>query len=156
MNDMEHAIRLLLSENRDESLDGEFLLYSLEDKIKLKHKMLELLGENEHNHSRACCVLHEIGTQEDTTQLLSFLTSDNSTIVRSTIWVLGRIGNSSIIAPLRDLWNSTNMLDLEIRFALSDLCDRMTTQELESFRSTDFELLKLLVQEQFSRQHRQE
>ena len=85
-----------------------------------------------------------------------FLTSDNSTIVRSTIRVLGRIGNSSIITPLNDLWNSTNIFDLEIRFALSDLCDRMTTQELESFRSTDFELLKLLVQEQFSRQHRRE
>ena len=156
MNDMEHAIRLLLSENRDESISGEVLLYSHEDKIKIKHKMLELLGETEHHHLRACGVLHEIGTQEDTIQLLSFLTSDNSTIVRSTIPVLGRIGNSSIITPLNDLWNSTNIFDLEIRFALSDLCDRMTTQELESFRSTDFELLKLLVQEQFSRQHRRE
>jgi len=156
MNDMEHAIRLLLSENRDESIKGEVLLCSLEDKIKIKHKMFELLGENEHNHSRACRVLHEIGTQEDTIPLLSFLTSDNSVIVRSTIWVLGRIGNSSIIPSLNLLWNSTNLFDLEIRFALSDLCDRMTTQELESFRSTDFELLKLLVQEQFHRQHRQE
>ena len=42
MNDMEHAIRLLLSENRDESIKGEVLLCSLEDKIKIKHKMFEL------------------------------------------------------------------------------------------------------------------
>ena len=155
MNDVEHAIHLFLSGNRDESISGESLIYSLVEKNKMKQIMFELLGHPEH-HSRACDVLYDIGTQEDAFQLLPYLTSDNNQIVMSTIRVLGRIGNSAVIPPLCELWDSTNMFDLDLRFALSDVCDRMTHQELESFRTSDSEILNMIVQNQFSRLYRRE
>lgn len=154
MTELENAFQLISSESPDERLDGIMMFREYNDRVAAKMKLFEMLGTSDRHHSVACSILHDIGSHEDTDQLIRYLSSGRESIVRSTIWTIGRIGGSNIVEPLKGLWNSTDLYDIEIRFALSDLCDRLNNDELKSLGSTDFKLLELLVQEQFTRQHR--
>lgn len=156
MPDLDDAVQLISSENRDERLDGEIMIRMHNDQVAARLKLFEMLEMSDYHFIVACSILYDIGSREDTDQLIQYLSSGSEAIVRSTIRTIGRIGGSTIVEPLEGLWNSTDSYDTEIRFALWDLCDRMRNEELESFRSTNFKLLKILVEEQFTRQHRNE